>query len=227
MFPLAKIAVDLDDTLYDFGSVAKDALFSLAHKRGDKSLFRGMYSPVTQWRHPNDYAPDTWTEAIKLSHKPEVIMAQYPFPGAAATLSALSNKGHKIMYISNRDEKTWGATRSWLEFNKFPIPASRTTFGPVELICTMEDKLPLMEDCRYLIDDRPRTLVLFTRDYKWHRSHGSPEERVAFGRQTPYNENLTDVPNIYLAPSWSGIGYYLVREGLLDIQPFEAIGSVI
>jgi hypothetical protein len=194
---MAKIAVDLDDTVYDFGSVAKDALFRLAHKRGDKDLFKGMYAPATQWRLPNDYAgSETWMEAIRLAHQPEVILAQNPFPGAAETIGALAEH-HDIMYISNRSEEAERASATWLFENGFPGPDQEG----VELICTMDDKIPLMRECQYLNDDRPRTLVLFTRDYKWHRGHGTPQARVGFGRQTPYNENLTDVPNIYLAPS--------------------------
>jgi hypothetical protein len=215
---VAKIAIDIDDTLYDFGSVAKDALFRIANERGDKDVFKGMYSPATQWRMPNDYAgTETWMEAIRLSHRPEVILSQTPFPGAAETLRALYDR-HDLMYISNRAEEAESATEDWLYENGFPLGSG------AELVCTMADKLPLMKDCQYLIDDRPRTLVLFTQDHHWWRSHGSLDERKAFGRQTTYNENLTDVPNIYLAPSWAGIGYYLTRKGILDKQPYDALG---
>jgi hypothetical protein len=221
---VAKIAIDIDDTLYDFGSVAKDALFRIANERGDKDLFKGVYSPATQWRHPNDYAgSETWMEAIRLSHQPEVILAQTPFPGAADTLNALYEHGHDLMYISNRAEEAEEATQEWLAANGFPLGHD----AEVEVVCTMAAKMPLMKDCQYLIDDRPRTLVLFTQDHHWWRGHGSLEERRAFGRQTPYNENLTDLPNIYLAPSWAGIGYYLVRKGLLDKQPHEALSSTV
>lgn len=208
-----KIAIDIDDTLYPFSNVAKDALFRLAHEKRDKSIFGAAYSGATQWRMPTDIAGvDTWLEAIGLSHHPDVISEQQPYIGAADTIKALWKSGHQIMYISNRSERATKATHEWLKKNGFPIPEQSKA---IELVCTMEDKLELMEKCRYAVDDRPKTLVEFVFDYDWKHDHPN-EQRKGFGILSPYNENLTDVPNIYLAPSWAGLNYYFVSKGLLE-----------
>jgi hypothetical protein len=208
---MSKIAVDVDDTLYSFSHVSKDALFRLAYERKDKSLFGAAYSGSTQWRMPTDIAGlDTWLEAIGISHHPDVIKEQIPFPGAADTIRALSKEGHSILYISNRSSEAEDATYDWLRDNGFPINER-----DIELVCTMEDKLGLVSDCRYIIDDRPKTLIEFIYDYDWQRDHGN-EQRQGFGILSPYNENLTDIPNVYLAPSWAGLNYYLVNKNLLE-----------
>jgi hypothetical protein len=74
------------------------------------------------------------------------------------------------------------------------------------------NKIPLVSDCQYIIDDRPKTLVQFIYDAQW--LHGRLRQpRLGFGLAFPFNQNLTDVPGVYLAPTWGGIRYYLKQEG--------------
>ena len=220
---MAKIAVDIDDTLYSFRDIAKDALFHLAQERGDKEILSAAYTEALQWRTLADVAGnETLMEAIELAHSPEVMNQTLPFRGAPETLYALVNQGHELIYISNRDEKAADATRNWLLRHSFPDPGS--TFG-VELKCLWGDKIPHLTDCQYIIDDRASTLIKFVHDYDWERRHmdraGVENPRKGFGIHAPHNTNLTDVKNIYLAPTWGGLNYYFVRKGLLDEVAYD------
>lgn len=216
---MAKIAVDIDDTLYSFSNVAKDALFHLAHERDDKEILRAAYTETLQWRTPADVSPDnTWIEAIQLAHQPEVIASQPAYPGAAETLRALKYEGHELIFISNRSEEATEATDDWLVHNDFPIDDDANN-----LVCLMGDKIPYLSDCQYIIDDRVSTLVRFVYDDDWKKTNG--ERRRGFGIHASHNTNLTDVPGVYLAPSWAGLNYYFVRKGLLSEPAYRPFGK--
>jgi hypothetical protein len=81
------------------------------------------------------------------------------------------------------------------------------------LICTEEDKLPLIVNCKYLIDDRPKTLVQFVYDNNWYGK--MIDERKGFGLFYEYNRSLTDVPGIYLAPNWALLEKYIEEKSEL------------
>lgn len=224
---MPKIAVDIDDTLYSFDAVAKDALFHLAQERGDMSILQAAYTESLQWRTPADVAGlETWMEAIEIAHRPEVIEQQPPYPGAAETLQALVENGHELMYISNRDEEAQEATMGWLIANGFPMDYD----GLPNLKCLHGDKIPHLRDCQYIIDDRVSTLVRFVTDYawkQWYGSEGRPDKvRRAFGIHHPHNTNLTDLEKIYLAPSWAGLNHYMVGKGLLKEPAYEPFGHL-
>ncbi len=137
-------------------------------------------------------------------HDDEMILKQRPYAGAVETLYALVDSGHELIYISNRATETKRATQQWLSNNLFPEG---------ELVVTSKDKTPFVACCRYLIDDRPKTLVNFTYDRQWD---GAP--RIAFALTKEYNRGLTDVPGIYLAPTWHGIRHYLIDQKLIESE---------
>lgn len=213
-----------DDTLYSFGAVAKDALFHLAQERDDKDILNAAYTESMQWRTPNDVAGSgVWMEAIEMAHRPEVIAKQPAYPGAAETLYALKDAGHELIYISNRDVNATDTTRRWLLKNNFPDP--RDSIG-VSLQCLWGDKIPYLKDCQYIIDDRASTLIRFVYNNGWKENHTEEEARMGFSLHHSHNTNLTDIPNIYLAPSWAGLNYYFVRKGLLDEPTYEPFGHL-
>lgn len=213
---MSKIAVDIDDTLYSFGRVAKDALFHLARERDDKDILNAAYTESLQWRTPNDVAGnEVWMEAIELAHQPEVILQQPAYPGAAQTLRALVDAGHELIYVSNRSEAVTEATNQWLEDNDFPNPKAKCLWG---------DKMPHLRQCQYIIDDRASTLIRFVNDFEYSYRGlrlAIPRLRLGFGLHYAHNTNLTDAPNIYLAPSWAGLNYFFVKKGLLDEPAYE------
>ncbi len=206
------IAVDIDSTLYDFAGPCRQAFLDLALEHDDKEeYFKGGYQSWVEWRSPADVCgPEAFTEALAKVHSPEIIKAQQPYQGAQEVLQDLV-KEHEIFYISNRDPGSQGATEEWLfEINDFPV---------ADTICMMDDKQPYLSECQYLIDDRCKTLVEFIYDADWEfneRHKGEWRKRKAFGLLFEYNRNLTDIPSIYLAPTWAGIRYYLERKGVLN-----------
>jgi hypothetical protein len=220
---MAKVAVDIDDTLYSFNNLVRDVFFHLALERDDKSILSAAYSRNTQWRTLYDMAGgDLLQEAIAIAHRPDVMKQTQPFPGASDTCRAIAEK-HDIVYISTRDPEATDATDAWLFEHNFPKG---------ELKCQWEDKIPLIADCQYIIDDRPSTLIRFVYDRDWDgagftsplsgQSWGGAE-RKGFAIVGTHNENLTDVPNLYLAPSWAGLNYYLSEKGVLDEPAYEPL----
>lgn len=213
----AKIAVDLDDTVYSFTALARRIMTKIGFENEDKQMIAAAYAAWPEWRSPVDlFGVDRWLEIIDMCHDSELILAQIPYLGASDTCNALMDAGHELLYISNRATETEGATREWLYDHDFLSPSK-----PAELMCLTGDKTPHIAQCQYFIDDRPKNLISFVYDYDWTNKHGKANidmQRRAFGLMTEFNRALTDVPRIYLAPTWSGLNYYLQSKGLLKEQ---------
>lgn len=50
--------------------------------------------------------------------------------------------------------------------------------------------------------------------------------RRAFVKAYSYNQNLTDIPYVYLAPTWSGLAWYMHQKGVLSEVPIEPVLKV-
>lgn len=201
---MSKIAVDLDSTLYDFETPMRQAFFDLAVETGDEDYFKGAYASWDEWRSAADLCGfDAFKEALDRVHADEIILTRTPFEDAAKVLTSLYHEGCEFVYITARDEKCHDATEQWLSEN----------FPQGSLICSHEDKVSQTFDCRYLIDDRTRTMVEFI--YRSGEGGWEPGTRKVFGKMYQNNRNLTDIPGIYMAHTWAGIAYYLEREGVL------------
>ena len=217
---MSKVAVDIDDSLYDFGSLAQEMIIQLATETNDKRLRKAAYSAWNEWRTPNDFLEGEWQKIIDMCHRDHVIRSQMPFKNAVTTLRKIFSAGNDIIYISNRSEDAYSATYEWLQTHGFPQSNS--------LVCTTENKAPFIEDCRYIIDDRPKTLVEFVYDYDWQRSEWDGQlSRVAFGLLCEYNRALTDVPGIYLAPNWTLLEKYIEEKSDLLGRTPKSISSSI
>jgi hypothetical protein len=202
---MSTIAIDIDDTLYSFQQAAREAFLEVAEDWGEPAVRNGAYHPWTEWRSMMDSAgPGAGEEVIRRVHHPKAIKTQRPFKNANTVVYALARAGHELLYISNRDADTHDATQEWLDFWGFP---------PGELVCTREDKIPLLRGCQYIIDDRPKTLVQFVYDRNWPYPTG--KRRLGFALASPVNQNLTDIPGVYLSPTWSGIAHYLRKKEVL------------
>jgi hypothetical protein len=204
----ALIGIDLDDSLYSFRDAALEELGAMAID--NPKLEKALYATWDQWRTPHDLCGhDEWMEVIRRVHDDDMILKQIPFQGAAETCRALIEHGHYLIYISNRSVESKDATYLWLTNHGF---LSEYT----ELVCTSDDKQSYLRDCQFLIDDRPKTCNEFVYDCQWQRNKWAKGERKAFMKSYPYNQNLTDVPNLYLAPTWHGLNKYLVSKGVLS-----------
>ena len=198
----AKVAVDIDDSLYDFNSLAQEMMSKVAIERGDKIFQSGAYSTWNEWRTPSDLLDEEWQTIIDMCHRPHVIRSQTPFKNSVATLQKIFDMGNDIVYISNRSESAYNATYEWLVNHGFPMAKS--------LICTTGEKSQHIVDCQYIIDDRPKTLVEFVYNYNWKYDDViGMRPRVGFGLFCEYNRALTDVPGIYLAPNWTLLEKYI------------------
>lgn len=209
---MCRIAVDIDDTLYSFAYLARKVMTKIGFEERDRQMIAAAYAEWPEWRSPVDLlGEERWLEVIHMCHDDDLIIAQKPFEGAAETCRALVEAGHELLYISNRAHERTEATHCWLDINGF-------TMENTEVMCLMGDKTPHIADCQYFIDDRPKNLVNFVYDFQWQNKYGSQNEEKArrgFGLMTPFNRSLTDCPRIYLAPTWSGLNYYLATKGLL------------
>lgn len=272
---MSHIAVDIDSTLYDFETPAREACFRLFAETGDESYKIAAYHPWTEWRSPADVlGVEKWLKAIAVCHDGDIIRAQIPFDGAVETCQALMDAGHHLLYISNRAVESAEATEDWLFEQGF---MGHT--GMSRVTCLMGDKKPHMAECQYLIDDRLKTCVEFVYDFdwqeqiraraRWHRDASEDprlieevdrllqifddtgeflskenfvrlreleqevegefiqqNSRKAFVKAYPYNQAGTDIPGLYLAPTWTGINRFLVKEGLLQEPAYRALESV-
>ena len=218
---VAKIACDIDDTLYSFTALARRIMTKIGFEAEDKQMIAAAYASWPEWRTPVDLLGlDRWMEIIEMSHDNDMILQQIPHPGAADTCNALMRAGHEVLYISNRADGTVDATREWLWKWGF-IGMGDWNAGSVDLMCLTDDKTPALADCQYMIDDRPKNIIQFVYDYDWKNKFGSNREdtrRRCFGLMTEFNRALTDVPGVYLAPTWSGLNYYFQSKGLLEEQ---------
>lgn len=186
-------------TLFDFDAAIREEFVLMAIEKKDKSYLKGAYSTNMEWRNLTDVlGEDVAYEAINRVHDNQLIYE--PFKDASLTLKELAHT-FKIKYVTSRYERYYDSTEAWLSENNFPEG---------EIICSTHDKIPHLNDCRYLIDDRPKTIIKFLHDPLW-----DGEQRLAFGLWTKYNAALTDIDNLYLAPNWLGIHFYLRRKGVL------------
>lgn len=227
---MANIAVDIDSTLYDFETAAREAMFLLYKRTGDEQYKVGAYHPWTEWRSPADaLGLEKWLKAIEVCHQADIIRSQVPFAGAVETCQALSAAGHNLLYISNRAEGSAIATEEWLDMWGFTGPTTT-------VLCTSENKAPFIAKCQYLIDDRLKTCVEFVYSYEWtdYWHKGFPIDivpegdgkRRAFVKGYTYNQAATDIPGLYVALTWAGINEYLVRKGVLPEEAYRALEAV-
>lgn len=215
---MANIAVDVDDTLYSFSVLARTKLVEMYKETGDKDYKEASYGPWMEWRSPPGIlGVDKWLKVIDRCHTEEEILKQSPFPYCKDVLRRLEEAGHELVYVSTRNPEAFFATATWLRENDFPEG---------HLTCAYGDKTEATRDCKYMIDDRPKNLLQFVYDYHWTHRHGVlnvEHQRIGFALKTEYNFQLTDAPNIYLAPDWNMLQYYLEKKGLIDAVANESI----
>lgn len=207
---MAKIAIDVDDTLYSFTALARNVLAKRAAEFPNTQYMNTAYALWPEWRSPVDLlGVSTWLDVIDECHADKAILDQIPYPGAAGVLWELAEQGHELIYLSARNEERYAATSHWLGASRMPDGV---------LTCTGHDKTAHLAQCQFLVDDRPATLVKFVYDFDWKNRFGSlngKKERKAFGLMTDFNRSLTDVPGIALAPNWNLLRHHFIKSGIL------------
>lgn len=207
---MSVVAIDVDETLYSFDTAIRDAFFDMAEERDDKSILRMAYSNNQEWRNLVDHDQKLAFEAIERVHSKQDTFT--PFPGSEEVVNKIHKSGHSIKYVGARKDIHQDVTEDFLWWNNFP---------PGELICadpSRGSKLEYIQDCQYLIDDRPRTILEFLNDPIYVLATTHEQDRKVFALWRPYNQNLTEVKNLYLAPTWRGLEFYLKRKGVITVE---------
>jgi len=208
------IAIDVDNTLYPFDQECREAFFEMALEKDDREYLKGAYAPQVEWRSLGDVLGfEALLEAIEKVH--DQTLSQVPYKGAVRVVQRIKEEGHTIKYVTTRNDKYWSDTYEWL---------MQTGFPGGEVFCSDQDKTQFISNCQYIIDDRPKTILDFIYDHEWKENQDTlcqlgmqdePKVRKAFGLWFPYNQALTDVRNVLLAPTWRGLEYYLERKGII------------
>lgn len=181
------IQVDVDSTLYDanvlFAEVAKEHF--------------GIELPLDagNWYDYNDVA-DTLTlhRIFRKSHSREYVEKQIPFEGAADCLKFCREKGHEVVFISDRHAQARNTLLKWLKDNNF---TEHEGFGTNAQVIAGLDKRTWMKKHMpdVVIDDRVRTMFL-ARSWNAH----------VFALECPWNVNLKrEIEGIHICKNWTEI----------------------
>jgi hypothetical protein len=134
------IVVDVDNTLWDFGSVLYEGMKKL----------NPAVTPSDEWCLFDFWkafvSPRAFYSVIRKIHMEQEAFT--PYADARPFLESLKEKGFPIIIASHREKGTLDATIRWLNKNSLP-------FDEVHL---SHDKTVLFERCRAIVDDSPMTL---------------------------------------------------------------------
>lgn len=201
------VAVDIDDTLVPFSDKIREEFFNLAIESGDKKYLKGAYADFNEWRGMSDLF-DMKTMLGVFSRVHEKQWEDKPYPNASGVLRELAKK-YEIKYVTCREERFREHVRTFLFGSWFP-KGELVILDPF-----VHDKKEAIQDCDILIEDRPKTIFEFLKMDEGIKSNIISGERIVFGLWKSHNRNLTDIPNVYLAPTWRGIQYYMKKKGVL------------
>lgn len=219
---MSLIAVDIDDTLYSFADAAREECIRRHDASEDGEVRRAYgsvaYLPWTSWRVPPDLlGRNKWMNVIEAVHQTDVILSREPYANSVQVINELYDEGHQIDYVSSRHDRTVKATKAWLIEKGFPLDGrsrleAHTDNGPAARYLETgytDDKAALLKWHSCLIDDRCKSLVEFV-------FTPAAEAHFGFGLQKDFNHNLTDIPGIYISPTWMGLRAGLVSKGFLS-----------
>lgn len=178
------IQVDVDSTLYDanllFAEVAKE------HFGVELPLDAG------NWYDYNEVA-DTLTlhKIFRKAHSKEYVEKQVPYEGAAECLAFCRDKGHQVVFISDRHGQAQNTLFTWL----YDFGLTHDKSGGH--VITGQDKRAWMKKNTpaVVIDDRVRTMFL-ARSWNAH----------VFALECPWNVNLKkEIEGIHICKNWTEI----------------------
>lgn len=177
------VVVDIDSTLYCFLSA-----FQRSAARAGISVPDPVH--ITEWSAMEPYFSDfkNFLACVEDAYSFETIDANEPYPGCVDALHKIQDSGFEVAYYTDRAKRMEQATYDWLKAWDFPS---------IDNLHVCADK---RNDLRQIgtkvatvIDDRPRTLI-------WSRYVLGLEK--VFTLQHSYNRNLSDVPGVFIEPSW-------------------------
>jgi hypothetical protein len=118
-----RIYVDLDDVLSDtIGPLTRLVAQHFGRRVAVDEVVRFDLG------HSFGLAPDELDAFLRLAHRPEVLEALEPSPGAALALAAWLERGYAVDVLTGRPPASAEASRRWLAAHRIP----HTTFACVD-----------------------------------------------------------------------------------------------
>lgn len=161
-----RIIVDIDNTLWDFGSVLYKYLRGINPQTPDPSTWH-------EWDFWEDYVTEKeFYSSIRSIHLNQNDHKFKPFIEARSFLESLKNDGYCIVVASHRDEDTLDSTQKWLNTHKLAF----------DEIYLGHNKSVLFDGCHAVIDDSPILLdkakhsgiIRSGLTYPWNKESGHP-----------------------------------------------------
>ena len=180
------VVIDIDNTIHE-----SDITLNRASMELFNSHFR--WCQQGQWYKGGDQIMPM-EQALKVFdrvHDRDMIFLTDPYVGAKEGLDAIKDLGYTIRYFTDRRESAHQDTYDWLV--KYDLPDADN------LKCCTDKRTALLEVkdiIATIIDDRVRTLLFAQQELGIEK---------VFSLTQPYNQNLTDAPNVFLRPTWKDL----------------------
>lgn len=134
-----RLIVDIDNTLWDFGSVLWEHLKEVNPQTPEPTAWY-------KWDFWMDYVTEKeFYTSIRSIHLNQHDNRFIPYSDAKFFLDSLKNDGYYVVIASHRDEDTRDSTIKWLTTHEL-------TFDDIHL---GHDKSVLFDSCHAVIDDSP------------------------------------------------------------------------
>lgn len=187
-----KIAVDIDDTVYD----ANTAFDVCA-----KTYNLNWISSPNYWMKSEELgiSQEELRNIFRKAHSAEIIREQEPYDGCVDSLYNIMNVYTNVqyLYISDRHPQQYNTLLGWLE--KYNFPFTNKDIG--ECLYTSSDKRKYLDYWKpdIIIDDRIRTVV--------HCIRNIPNCYMGCMIEHNHNINLknNEIPEIFVCKTWKDI----------------------
>jgi uncharacterized HAD superfamily protein len=177
-----RIAIDIDSTLHHYW----DQFALLARKRFGVTL---PYDEQVSWEI-GALRREPVAALVSETHRPELVLAADPYPGAVETVTAWRDAGHFIHVTSHRAQEAHVSTIAWLERIGLPFD---------ELHCSWDKIARCVEiEIDVLIDDSPQNILRA-------QEQGIVPATIAH----PWNRELCTEEGIVCAADWPDLARQL------------------
>ena len=177
-----RIAIDIDSTLHHYW----DQFALLARKRFGVTL---PYDEQVSWEI-GSLRREQVAALVSETHRPELVLAADPYPGAVETVTAWHEAGHYIHVTSHRAKEAQTSTVAWLERIGLPYH---------DLHCSWDKIARCVEiEIDVLIDDSPQNILRA-------QEQGIVPATIAH----PWNRELCEEEGIVCATDWPDLAQQL------------------
>jgi len=187
------VVVDIDNTIHE-----SDITLNLASMELFNSPFK--WCQQGEWyKGGHEKMPmENALEVFDRIYDRDMIFLTRPYVGSKSGLEKIQSLGYEILYYTDRPASAHANTYDWLVEHDLPNPDG--------LKCCGDKRASLAEikdSIATVIDDRVRTMLFV--------QHELGIEKI-FSIRQPYNQNLTDAPNIFIRHTWTELSEVFVAE---------------